>query len=269
MAKKVNVVQELTREELMEKAIMDRLNRCYAVDDIPDVPSIRYLKIGDQVEIGNLSNCVVCYVSGDQKIVVVDYDNICNNYGNPITTASIGCWFWTDIYKKSNILRTDMTTVDHNIQHRFISSTISCLITKVLDFGLNDNPDYQRDYVWNDDDKSHLLDSIFSGQDIGKFILLSYAFPRRREVLDGKQRLNAIIQFYTSQYKYKNLYWHELSARDRDHFEYYLIQFADLDARHFTETDKLKLFLNVNIAGVPQSEEHLKKIKDKLTKLTK
>ena len=38
---------------------------------------------------------------------------------------------------------------------------------------------------------------------------------------------------------------------------------AKIKSIKFTEADKLRLFLNVNVAGVPQSEEHLKKVKER------
>lgn len=272
MAKKVKVQPVLTRDERIALVLSNKITDNPVITGtsvMSEVPKLRYLKVGDEVEIGNLSNCVVCHVTDDQKFVVVDYSFINNNCGNPITTPSIGCWVWFEVYKKYNILNTSMTVKNGVPRHQYKNSTLACLLTKVLHWGVDDSPEYQRDYVWTDQDKFNLIDSIFNGRDIGKFVFLSYDYPRDEEVLDGKQRLNTLVQFYTSKFKYKNLYYHELCRWDRNTFEDYMVQFAELDAREFTEADKLKLFLSVNVAGVPQSEEHLTKIKDKLTKLTK
>ena len=280
MAKKPKIIKEpkvvipLTRDEQIQQAL-DKEQKSYLsrssgnpFDIIPEVPENRYLKIGDNVEIGNLDSCVVCYITPDQKFVVVDYNNICNNYGNPISTPNIGCWPWHSVFLADNIQRTKLMLDDHTVINRFSTSGISSLIMKVLYFGVDSNPEFQRDYVWTEQDEVNLVDSIFHGRDIGKFIFLKYEWPRNdQDVLDGKQRLNAIIRFVTSQFKYKGFYWHELGRLDRHKFEDHLIQYAELDANKFNEADKLRLFLNVNIAGVPQSEEHLAKIKARLSEL--
>ena len=79
------------------------------------------------------------------------------------------------------------------------------------------NPDYQRDYVWELSDKQLLIDSIFNNIDIGKFAFIhldyktwnktGYAY----EILDGKQRLKTIIDFYENRFSYKGIYYNDLS----------------------------------------------------------
>ena len=64
--------------------------------------------------------------------------------------------------------------------------------------GLIDNPDYQRGYVWTLEDKQKLIQSIFNRADIGKFVFIEDENYReyRLEVIDGKQRLRAILDYY-------------------------------------------------------------------------
>ena len=44
----------------------------------------------------------------------------------------------------------------------FNNSTIESLLHTYYNFGINMNPDYQRDYVWTMEDKLLLIDSIFN-----------------------------------------------------------------------------------------------------------
>lgn len=236
---------------------------------IPDVPPSRFLKVGDKVEVGNLTDCVVCFVTLDQKFVVIDYIRVDENYGNPIKTPDIGCWPWYDVIPLTNIKTTKLMMTDCSLRHSLITTGISGLLMKVLYFGVNPTPEFQRDYVWTPQDEENLIDSVFNSRDIGKFVFLKYPYPKDMDILDGKQRLNTLVRFTTSMFPYKGYYWHEIGRLDRHQFEDHTIQYAEIDASKMTEADKCRLFLNVNAAGVPQSEDHILKIKRKLAELTK
>ncbi|MCK9371225.1 DUF262 domain-containing protein, partial [Candidatus Dojkabacteria bacterium] len=208
------------------------------------------------------------FVSEDLKFVVVDYVKIDNNYGKPIHTPSIGCWVWYDVFLLADVKQTSFAPENNTIFDRYSTSSIEGLLTKALYFGTNSNPTYQRGYVWTEEDEVRLIDSVFNGSDIGKFIFLTYPWPiEDDDVLDGKQRLNTLVRFTTSQFQYNGLYWHQLSKVDRYKFEGRLVQYVEIDAKNFTEADKLRLFLQVNAAGVPQDESHLSAIRQQLAKL--
>lgn len=258
---------EFTREEAIQRALIRaQADSFLNTDKVIPVPDNRKLKIGDELEIGNLENVVVCYVSDDYRYIVVDYERVDNNYGNPIRTAEIGCFVWHHVFLKTSIKNTEFTAKNIPIK-TYLSSPLSSLISKVLNYGVDFSPEYQRDYVWTIEDKEKLIQSIFEGRDIGKFIFLKYNWDDKEEILDGKQRLDAIVDFYTSKIPYKGVYYHELSKHDRYRFEDIIVQYADIDAKKFTEADKIKLFLFVNASGVPQSEEHLTRLKNRLNEL--
>lgn len=141
------------------------------------------------------------------------------------------------------------------------------LLNIVHSRGIVDNPDYHRGYVWTLDDKVALIDSVMNDRAIGSFIFIEYplsVYDGRLEVMDGKQRLNAITEFYCSHFPYKGKYYHQMSNFDRDKFDSTLLQHAQLDDVKLTTADKLQIFLDVNCAGVPQTAEHLKFVKAKL-----
>ena len=78
------------------------------------------------------------------------------------------------------------------------------------------------------------------------------------EILDGKQRINALCEFYENRFPYKGKYFNDLSARDRNHFCNYGVDVAEI-----AQADKatiLKYFLMLNTGGKQISEEHLAKV---------
>ncbi|HHE8983802.1 TPA: DUF262 domain-containing protein, partial [Haemophilus influenzae] len=64
---------------------------------------------------------------------------------------------------------------------------------------INYSPKYQRNSVWNDDAKSYLIDTIIRGMPIPPIFLHQRVDistrKNNREVIDGQQRLRAIIDF--------------------------------------------------------------------------
>lgn len=153
----------------------------------------------------------------------------------------------------------------------FINSNIESLIHKHYYFGVDFNPDYQRGYVWTQEDKELLLDSIFKNIDIGKFVFirLSDAEWMKRnfgyEILDGKQRLSTLIEFYENKLSYKGKYFNDLSGKDKGVFRNHMVSVAEVN-----ETDKktvLKYFLMLNRTGKAMDETHLKAVEDMLSEL--
>ncbi|MDQ7085202.1 MAG: DUF262 domain-containing protein [Sulfurovum sp.] len=71
--------------------------------------------------------------------------------------------------------------------------------------GLNISPKFQRNSVWNTQAKSYLIDTILRGLPIPPIFLKEYIDRETketiREVIDGQQRLTAIITFYQNHYK--------------------------------------------------------------------
>lgn len=68
------------------------------------------------------------------------------------------------------------------------------------------NRKYQRKLVWTVDEKEYLIDSIIKGLPI-PLILLAQTDDGKLEIIDGLQRLNAIISFIENRYSIDNLYF--------------------------------------------------------------
>ena len=121
------------------------------------------------------------------------------------------------------------------------------------------NPPYQRDYVWDLEDKVDLIDSIFRKIDIGKFVLIPE--DEGYEVLDGKQRIKTILDFTHDKFKFKDYYYSELSVKDKLHFLNHSIALAQIQEK-LSLKEKYEYFLRLNKKGRVMSKTHLKNVEE-------
>lgn len=151
----------------------------------------------------------------------------------------------------------------------FHNQHLSGLLFKHFYHKINYDPIYQRGLCWNLEDKVSLINSIFNNIEIGKFSFITLPYSATGpdyEVLDGKQRLNTLIEFYLDGFKYQDRFFSELSVRDKNHFLFYSVTAGD-SLEDWSLEDKMAYFLKMNVAGVPQSKEHLNFVQDHLNKL--
>lgn len=89
----------------------------------------------------------------------------------------------------TNFVKEDNVRLDFSSNYQFSSSQVIPFRYWYITF-------YQRDYVWSQEDKESLIDSIFNHIEIGKFVLVFKGYEGDMyEVLDGKQRLSALQEF--------------------------------------------------------------------------
>lgn len=135
--------------------------------------------------------------------------------------------------------------------------------------GVDLNPEYQRGHVWSLEDKVALIESIFNRVDIGMFSFIELPFNENNpdgpiyEVLDGKQRLSAIVEFCEGRFPWRGMHWHDLNNRDKCDFERTTIA-VGYTAEKITRKQKLNHFLRLNTKGRVQSEEHMDKVRKML-----
>lgn len=149
--------------------------------------------------------------------------------------------------------------------------TVESLIHRYVAAGIDMDPEYQRGNVWSEDEKQALLDSIFMHAEIGRFVMRSkekdsdvnldeYLY----EIVDGKQRLTTIMDFYLNRLAYKGVYYNELSPKDRYCFRNTYLSLADMEDA--TKEDALRVFLMVNQSGHPMDPTVLNNAKKLLQK---
>jgi len=186
-------------------------------------------------------------------------------YGVPTSYDELQEVNWYQLFKISS--RTDREFAQDR-KFRMVQSErdISGLLSMVhCDYaGVDFTPDYQRDYVWTDDDKVKLIDSIFNNITIGLFVFAKLAYTdnaKGYEIIDGKQRLTALVDFFEDRFTYQGLFFSQLSNRDMQHFENYGASIGILHEP--TEKEKLAAFLAVNTFGRVMDEKHLESVRIK------
>ena len=140
---------------------------------------------------------------------------------------------------------------------------------------------YQRDFVWSERDKQSLIESIYQGIDCGKILVrkrgcheltkmaqageTELAF---QDLVDGKQRLNAIKEFIECKFTdMHGNYFSDLSKMAKNKFSgHQLFGYSEMP-ENSKDSDVIKQFLKLNFAGVPQSIEHIEFVKSINNKL--
>lgn len=264
MKKKKELSEEERREINLRQALKD-LNERVQNGQIPQ--PTRFFKVGDDVKIGCLKNIKITEVLLDGMGYAVHYDYEGQSYGKPIRIVGDGVWDWLSILPMTAYGKGEPMRIKDDVQIRYYNNDIDSLIHKVYHGGVDFNPDYQRDLVWSMEQKLSLMDSIFNNIEIGKFTFIRHDFASKRnfyyEILDGKQRLSTICEFYEDRFAWRGKKFSELCAEDARHFTGFPVIQGEVG--EITEQQIYKLFVKMNTSGQPVSKEHLDKIKSLIT----
>jgi hypothetical protein len=260
-----NSKQKLSPKELEALNIERQYKECIEHMKYHNKPT-RQFSIGEEVLIGNIDKCVVMESFENGMFYKIFCIKTNENYGNPYAYEKINIWFWDEIFPKK-IKATQSFTTKQDIFLQYAQQNISSIFNCYYHFGIDMNPLYQRDYVWSLEDKVNLIDSIYNDLDIGKFVLIRREYSSVNElyeVLDGKQRINALIEFYEDRFQYKGFYFSELQRMDRYQFTDLRVSVAYVEP--ITEEQKIKLFLALNTSGKVMDKEHIENVRKLLIK---
>lgn len=229
----------------------------------------RSFEIGELVSYGNHDKCEILESLHDGAVYKVRCFGSKPIYGIPTEYEDFQQVAWHDLFHIDGSLKTSFKK-EQIFEIRNSSSNIQGLISMVVSeyAGVDFTPEYQRGYVWTDDDKEKLIDSIFSNVSIGSFLFASLPFApnaKHYEVIDGKQRLTTLVEFYEDRFPFKGVYFSQLSRSDANHFENYSIMMGKLEEPTYKQ--KLAAFLAVNTTGKVMDQDHLDTIKEELNSL--
>jgi hypothetical protein len=251
----------LTPEE--EKAVKLKNDYSYRMSSAAFVPEpTYYFNIGDKVHIGNLRDVTIVEILHDGKMYRIQYSVIHTNYGKPYQEDGLERYvWWYDLRPLSQTTESLISEDAEVLKLSYSPMQIDALLGRYYHFGTDMNPDYQRDYVWSEEDKVALIDSIFHGIDIGKFAYADNPVSDHYlyEIIDGKQRLRTIIDFYENRFPYKGKYFNDLCYRDQNHFENYAVSVADV--RNVDRNTVMKYFVAMNSQGRIMDSAHLDKVR--------
>lgn len=255
--KKIKLLQESYKRELRDL-------RKYRI------PEPAYLHaVGDRVKYGSWDWTAVLEILDGGKIYKCF--SVTKHTKRNVPNETVGKihylpWFDTGIYKTEYPERVEE---DEEVHIQFTQRDIIGILRFMYNqYGIDLSPDYQRGNVWSIDQKTALIDSIFKNVDIGKFCVIKRRWgsnpsvpetPFMYEMLDGKQRLTAIWEFYTGRFKYKDLYYYEMHPRDRHHLKHYSISVGETNP--LTDEQKYRYFLKLNTTGTPVSEKHMNRVR--------
>lgn len=249
---KVKSKKGKTRDELIAESLARLRSGRFVTREVA-IPRWS-LEKGQEVTVGNLLACHVYDLLNSGREVVVEYTKSPSR-DDPGGYQCWQVWHWFDVFPLSRAEPTKVRRFDFT---NYSSSSVDSLMYRVNAGVVRDNADYQRGYVWDHRDEINFIEAVFAGRELGKFIFVRFPYPDcEAEVLDGKQRLQAIRGYVQGFWRFEDRFFWELHPMDRHLFESTRVQFVDLDGARYRRSELLSIFLEVNAAGVPQSEEHL------------
>jgi hypothetical protein len=265
MAKKRVSIRKISPEE-QEKIELERsLEEIKELKYLPE--PTRVFAVGDEAKYGNWDYCKILEVMEGGKYYLVYIETRNEAYGKYLgQKKSVVYRTWLDLKPKLNTSNVPSFIEDDDIQFNYYQQDINSLLHRRMhsSAGIDMDPPYQRHLVWTLDQKVDLIDSIFRNIDIGKFSIIRNSFDLERpfyyEILDGKQRMSALCDFFEGRFRYKGLLFWELCFRDQHHFTGFPVSIGE--AQNLTEEQKLRYFLKLNVSGTPQDPEHIRKIHD-------
>lgn len=264
MAKKKIETPEEYQKRMKESGIMEM--KIKILNNILPLNPTRKFSVGEQIHFGAHREVYVREVFEDGLYYGIECMNVSRNRNLP-PANEYSIIEWNEIFslthkgtgfRKEELYRINM-----------YNSTIDSLLHKVYHSGVDFDVEYQREHVWQLADKVGLIDSIFNHIDIGKFVFVvrSYSDEREKlyEILDGKQRLTTLCEFYEDRFKYKGFYYSELSPMDKNKFEDHPIAYGHLE--NPTKEAIYSTFIKMNTCGKPMDNKHIDKVKKLLEEL--
>lgn len=129
------------------------------------------------------------------------------------------------------------------------------------------NPKFQRGPVWSNSARSYLVDSLLRGYPIPKLLIRTKVDRdnRRtiRDVVDGQQRLRAIIDFAENRLvlgvkaqEYRGMRYTDLTDEDKDSFLSYKLTCEQLI--NASDEDVLEVFTRINSNAIPVVEAEMR-----------
>lgn len=161
-----------------------------------------------------------------------------------------------------------------NVDSQVITSNIHMFLSHYADGYYNTDIYYQRNYVWTVPQKQAYIKALLSSVTTFKPTFILYSNPKKArtgyiyEVLDGKQRINAILGYVHNEFDVDGYYYKDLSTSDSEYFlsipmEYTLIKYySKKGLTDLTVAETIELFLQINDYGTKMDKSHLDYIKE-------
>jgi len=160
-------------------------------------------------------------------------------------------------------------------QPQEVNSWLKFMAEKNIDFDVflpTRNKNLQRDFVWDIRQKRELIWSILMSRHIPRMAMINIITEDTGtdglyQVIDGKQRLSTMIDFYTNKFHLEihNKYYLyvDLPEDYQRVIACYAIPYLVVNEDYgnkITDEDKINWFRYINFAGTPQDAEHMRNL---------
>jgi hypothetical protein len=267
MAKRKQLSPEELREINLQSDIKD-MKRGVELGMIPKNPT-RQFKVNDRVVLGHHEEVYIREVGEGGMYYTCEAINVKRNT-NDMGHNEFHVVSWVNIYPYDTAKSDTNFAKEDRYYIRQLNSSLRSIIHLVYGShaGVDFDAEYQREHVWKLEDKTALIDSIFNNIDIGKFLFVQlddYTPGKYYQIIDGKQRLTAICEFFEDRFLYRGYTFSMLSYMDKYRFENHPITYGFLenpDKRGIYET-----FIKMNTCGKPMDVKHIENVKELLKQL--
>lgn len=242
---------------LLKNHIND-LKRQIFIGTVPDNPTRRF-KVDERVKWGNHKEVYVREIHMDGLLYVVEAIDVQRGKGTPANEYHPILWMY--LYKYGKNEPTRFYKAD-NCLVRYYNATIDSLINMVYQQGVDFDVEYQREHVWKLKDKIELINSIYNNINIGSFVFAERNVGvsiKLLEIIDGKQRLSTLCEFFEDRFKYNGVYFSELSHVDQHKFLDHSIAYGYL--QNPTKEAILNTFIKLNTTGRPMNKKYIENAK--------
>lgn len=125
---------------------------------------------------------------------------------------------------------------------------------------LDMSPDYQRGHVWTPEQKVAYVEYALMGGEVGRNILFNCpgwmtTYKGPFELVDGKQRIEAVLSFLRDETRAFGLLRSEFEGRLPNE-----VGFLFRVCKVKTRAEILRLYLNINAGGTPHSREEIERV---------
>lgn len=120
--------------------------------------------------------------------------------------------------------------------------------------GLNIRPKYQREFVYKDKQRDAVIDTVSKEFPLNVMYWVKCG-EEEYEVLDGQQRTISICQYINGDFSFDMRYFHNLQDDEKNKILDYEIMVYFCEG---TESEKLKWFQTINIAGEKLTEQEIR-----------
>lgn len=258
-----------------ESELKQVYDSCYALKSkvYPDLPLKTRFKLGDTFIIKDTTHTIVDVIDNGKVYKIHSY-KLNESNENKIIIEYTYYIRWDKLldeyYKQSEEFRIktrDEIYTKAKFNLNYGQRCLSDLHSKLFYFGIDMNPEYQRELVWKKKQKIEFIKAIFDERiDLGKMVFLDQKFNIEKPthiILDGKQRLNTILEFYLNKIPLikngKEYYYTDHKDAIDIVFFHRTISVAIVTEEVTTE-DILELFLAINNTGTPMSKKDISKV---------